>query len=213
MTKLSVTDKKIDTILVLDFGSQYTQLIARRVRENDVYSEILPWDISEDKIKEVKPVGIILSGGPNSVTKSYTPRAPKIVFDLDIPVLGICYGMQTLAEQMGGSVISADQKEFGHAELELINESKLFHNLNKNINVWMSHGDQVQDLPEDFNLAASSTTVIPFASIGNSTAEYNFGNPAYANSSGVTDGKYGDFENAPPSGHYALCTKRLSEFG
>ena len=158
MTKLSVTDKKIDTILVLDFGSQYTQLIARRVRENDVYSEILPWDISEDKIKEVKPVGIILSGGPNSVTKSYTPRAPKIVFDLNIPVLGICYGMQTLAEQMGGSVISADQKEFGHAELEVINDSKLFHNLNKNINVWMSHGDQVQDLPEDFNLAASTST-------------------------------------------------------
>ena len=158
MTKLSVTDKKIDTILVLDFGSQYTQLIARRVRENDVYSEILPWDISEDKIKEVKPVGIILSGGPNSVTKSYTPRAPKIVFDLHIPVLGICYGMQTLAEQMGGSVISADQKEFGHAELEVMNESKLFHNLNKNINVWMSHGDQVQDLPEDFNLAASTST-------------------------------------------------------
>ena len=158
MTKLSVTDKKIDTILVLDFGSQYTQLIARRVRENDVYSEILPWDISEDKIKEVKPVGIILSGGPNSVTKSYTPRAPKIVFDLHIPVLGICYGMQTLAEQMGGSVISADQKEFGHAELEVMNESKLFQNLNKNINVWMSHGDQVQDLPEDFNLAASTST-------------------------------------------------------
>ncbi len=158
MIKLSVTDKKIDTILVLDFGSQYTQLIARRVRENDVYSEILPWDISEDKIKEIKPVGIILSGGPNSVTKSYTPRAPKIVFDLHIPVLGICYGMQTLAEQMGGSVISADQKEFGHAELEVINESKLFRNLNKNINVWMSHGDQVQDLPEDFNLAASTST-------------------------------------------------------
>ena len=117
MTKLSVTDKKIDTILVLDFGSQYTQLIARRVRENDVYSEILPWDISEDKIKEVKPVGIILSGGPNSVTKSYTPRAPKIVFDLHIPVLGICYGMQTLAEQMGGSVISADPVSYTHLTL------------------------------------------------------------------------------------------------
>jgi GMP synthase (glutamine-hydrolysing) len=158
MTKLSVTDKKIDTILVLDFGSQYTQLIARRVRENDVYSEILPWDISEDKIKEVKPVGIILSGGPNSVTKSYTPRAPKIVFDLNIPVLGICYGMQTLAEQMGGSVISVDQKEFGHAELEVINDSKLFHNLNKNINVWMSHGDQVQDVPDEFELIASTKT-------------------------------------------------------
>ena len=102
MNNLSVNNKKIDTILVLDFGSQYTQLIARRVRELDVYSEILPWDIDEEKIIKLNPKGVILSGGPNSVTDSFTPRVPQVIFDLNIPLLGICYGMQTLAEQMGG---------------------------------------------------------------------------------------------------------------
>ena len=89
MQKLSVNSKKIDTILVLDFGSQYTQLIARRVRENNVYSEIYPWDIDENKIKDLNPKGIILSGGPNSVTESYTPRAPQCIFELNVPILGI----------------------------------------------------------------------------------------------------------------------------
>ena len=112
MSDLSVDNKTIDTILVLDFGSQYTQLIARRVRELDVYSEILPWDVDEEKIIKLNPKGVILSGGPNSVTDSYTPRVPQVIFDLNIPLLGICYGMQTLAEQMGGHVISADKKEF-----------------------------------------------------------------------------------------------------
>ena len=158
MSKLSVSNKKIDTILVLDFGSQYTQLIARRIRESDVYSEILPWDIDESKIINLNPKGIILSGGPNSVTESYTPRIPQCIFDLAVPILGICYGMQTLAEQMGGHVISANQKEFGHSELEVVSESIIFQNLNKKINVWMSHGDQVQDLPDDFNLTASTAT-------------------------------------------------------
>ena len=158
MSKLSVNNKIIDTILVLDFGSQYTQLIARRVRESDVYSEILPWDIDEEKIKKLNPKGIILSGGPNSVTKSYTPRAPQIVFDLNVPILGICYGMQTLAEQMGGHVISSDQKEFGHSELEILTESILFQGLDNKINVWMSHGDQVQDLPDDYDLIASTSS-------------------------------------------------------
>ena len=158
MNKLSVSNKKIDTILVLDFGSQYTQLIARRIRESDVYSEILPWDIDESKIINLNPKGVILSGGPNSVTESYTPRIPQCIFDLAVPILGICYGMQTLAEQMGGHVISADQKEFGHSELEVVSESIIFKNLNKKINVWMSHGDQVQDLPDDFNLTASTAT-------------------------------------------------------
>ena len=158
MSKLSVSNKKIDTILVLDFGSQYTQLIARRIRESDVYSEILPWDIDESKIINLNPKGVILSGGPNSVTESYTPRIPQCIFDLAVPILGICYGMQTLAEQMGGHVISADQKEFGHSELEVVSESIIFNNLNKKINVWMSHGDQVQDLPDDFNLTASTAT-------------------------------------------------------
>ena len=158
MKKLSVSNKKIDTILVLDFGSQYTQLIARRIRESDVYSEILPWDIDESKIINLNPKGVILSGGPNSVTESYTPRIPQCIFDIAVPILGICYGMQTLAEQMGGHVISANQKEFGHSELEVVSESIIFQNLNKKINVWMSHGDQVQDLPDDFNLTASTAT-------------------------------------------------------
>ena len=145
MSSLSIKNKSIDTILVLDFGSQYTQLIARRIRESNVYSEIYPWDIDEEKIKNLNPKGILLSGGPDSVTQSFTPRIPKIVFDLGVPILGICYGMQTLAEQLGGQVISADKKEFGHAELNLHEESRLFEGVTKNTNVWMSHGDQVQD--------------------------------------------------------------------
>ena len=157
-SKLDIKSKNIDTILVLDFGSQYTQLIARRIRESDVYSEILPWDIDESKIIKLNPKGIILSGGPNSVTETYTPRVPQFVFDLGIPILGICYGMQTLAEQMGGHVISVDQKEFGHSELEVVSDSVIFKNLDKKINVWMSHGDQVQDLPDEFNLVASTKT-------------------------------------------------------
>ena len=157
MSNLSIGKKSIDTILVLDFGSQYTQLIARRIRESNVYSEILPWDIDENKIKDISPVGIILSGGPESVTQSFTPRIPQIVFDLDIPLLGICYGMQTLAEQMGGQVISSSHKEFGHAELNIESESKIFDGIGDKLNVWMSHGDQVQDLPDNFKLIASTT--------------------------------------------------------
>jgi len=156
MSNLSISNKSIDTVLVLDFGSQYTQLIARRIRESNVYSEILPWDIDENKIKKINPVGIILSGGPESVTDSFTPRIPQIAFDLNVPLLGICYGMQTLAEQMGGQVISSSHKEFGHAELTLKNESNLFEGLSNNENVWMSHGDQVQDLPDNFKLIAST---------------------------------------------------------
>ena len=155
---LSSKTKRIDTILVLDFGSQYTQLIARRVRESNVYSEILPWDIDEEKIKLINPKGIILSGGPDSVTNSYTPRVPQIVFDLNIPILGICYGMQTLAEQLGGQVISSDQKEFGYSELQVTADCVLFSNLGKILNVWMSHGDQVQDLPDNFELVAATAT-------------------------------------------------------
>ena len=158
MTYLGTAKKEIDTILVLDFGSQYTQLIARRIRESNVYSEILPWDIKEEKIRSLNPKGIILSGGPDSVTNSYTPRIPQIVFDLEIPILGICYGMQTLAEQMGGQVISADHKEFGHSELQITKDCILFNGLEKSLNVWMSHGDQVQDLPDNFELVASTAT-------------------------------------------------------
>ena len=168
MTNLAINKKEIDTILVLDFGSQYTQLIARRIRESNVYSEILPWDIDEEKIKAINPKGIILSGGPDSVTNSYTPRIPQAVLDMDIPLLGICYGMQTLAEQMGGQVVSADQKEFGHAELTVHMESILFSDLDKTLNVWMSHGDQVQDLPDNFELVASTATA-PIAAMQHSS--------------------------------------------
>ena len=155
---LSSTSKIIDTILVLDFGSQYTQLIARRVRDSNVYSEILPWDIDEKKIQSINPKGIILSGGPDSVTESYTPRIPQIIFDLNVPILGICYGMQTLAEQFGGQVISSEFKEFGYSELKVKTDCVLFSNLDKTLNVWMSHGDQVQDLPDNFDLVAASTS-------------------------------------------------------
>ncbi len=167
-TNISLDNKNIDTILVLDFGSQYTQLIARRVRESNVYSEILPWDIDEEKIREIKPKGIILSGGPESVTQSHTPRIPQVAFDLNIPLLGICYGMQTLAEQMGGQVISSDNKEFGHAEVLLKADSTLFKDLEQTLNVWMSHGDQVQDLPDNFSLIASTESA-PIAAMQHQT--------------------------------------------
>jgi len=162
------SSKQIDTILVLDFGSQYTQLIARRVRESNVYSEILPWDINEEKIKLINPKGIILSGGPDSVTNSYTPRIPELVFDLNIPILGICYGMQTLAEQFGGQVISSEKKEFGYSQLNISADCVLFSNLGKTLNVWMSHGDQVQDLPDNFDLVAATNSA-PIAAMQHST--------------------------------------------
>ena len=123
---LSLDQKNIDTILVLDFGSQYTQLIARRVRDFNVYSVILPWDVSLEKIKILNPKGVILSGGPESVTESNTPRIPEIIFELNIPLLGICYGMQTLAEQYGGQVSSSMTKEFGRAQITLEQTSPLF---------------------------------------------------------------------------------------
>ena len=156
--KLSLDKKNIDTVLVLDFGSQYTQLIARRIRELNVFSVILPWDISTEKIKSLNPKGVILSGGPESVTKSNTPRIPEIIFELDVPVLGICYGMQTLAEQFGGQVSSSKNKEFGHAQILLEKPSLLFDGFSSgsSIDVWMSHGDHVTTIPNEFNLTAST---------------------------------------------------------
>ena len=156
-SKLDIKSKNIDTILVLDFGSQYTQLIARRIRESDVYSEILPWDVDIKKIEDINPKGIILSGGPESVTDIHTPRAPKIVFDLQVPILGICYGMQTLAEQMGGQVTTSEKKEFGFSTFKIEDESRLFAGSSSEIiDVWMSHGDKVETLPNDFKLIGST---------------------------------------------------------
>lgn len=150
-------------ILILDFGSQYTQLIARRIRETNVYCELHPYDVSADFIKAFSPIGIILSGGPASVFIEDTPRAPQIVFELGVPVLGICYGMQVMAAQLGGTVESAEKREFGYAELT-IQDCTLFAGLHDRIDssgktlldVWMSHGDSVTRLPADFNIIADN---------------------------------------------------------
>lgn len=157
MKKLSVADKDIDTILVLDFGSQYTQLIARRIREIGVYSEILPWDISSEKLQYLNPKGVILSGGPESVTKTNTPRISNLIFELSVPILGICYGMQTLAEQNDGKVATSSKKEFGYSKFSIEQDSLLFKGINaKEIEVWMSHGDKVSSLPNNFELTGST---------------------------------------------------------
>jgi GMP synthase (glutamine-hydrolysing) len=151
-------------ILILDFGSQYTQLIARRIREIGVYCEIYSCDCSNDEIKTFQPNGIILSGGPESVTEGHTPRAPQSVFELGVPVLGICYGMQTMAEQLGGKVESGHHREFGYAQIRARGHSKLLNQIEDHLSpegfglldVWMSHGDRVVELPQGFKLIASS---------------------------------------------------------
>ena len=150
---------KNDTIIILDFGSQYTQLIARRVREVGVFSVILPCDIDIDRIKLLNPRGIILSGGPETVTESGTPKINKALFDTKIPLLGICYGMQTMVQELGGSVIQSNKREFGHANIEKTSDSKLFDGIDfqeNSLNVWMSHGDKVSTLPDSFNAIAKS---------------------------------------------------------
>ena len=153
-------------ILILDFGSQYTQLIARRVREIGVYSEVRAFDMDAEEIKAFKPKGIILAGGPESVTGGETsPRAPAIVFEMGVPVLGICYGMQTMAEQLGGKVESSAVHEFGYAQIKVAGESALLHDIKDHVDtdsgaalldVWMSHGDKVVKMPDDFQLMAST---------------------------------------------------------
>lgn len=145
-------------ILIIDFGSQYTQLIARRVRELNVYCEIYPYYCTEEAIKSFAPQGIILSGGPESVTLEKSPRAPANVFTLGCPVLGICYGMQTMAEQLGGKVEGSNHREFGFAELQITQESLFFSEIKglEKISVWMSHGDRVAKMPEHFSVIAKT---------------------------------------------------------
>jgi GMP synthase (glutamine-hydrolysing) len=151
-------------LLILDFGAQYTQLIARRLRETNVYCEIHPHDVSDAFVREFAPKGIVLSGGPNSVTEGDTPRAPAAVWTQGVPVLGICYGMQTMAAQLGGSVESGKVREFGYAEVRARGHSHLFRDLSDRTNdaghglldVWMSHGDKVTAMPPGFTLIGSS---------------------------------------------------------
>ncbi|MEY4588622.1 MAG: synthase [Pseudomonadota bacterium] len=158
------TDIHAQRILILDFGSQYTQLIARRIREIGVFSEIRAFDISEDELKAYQPAGIILAGGPESVTQGASPRAPACVFNLGVPVLGICYGMQTMAEQLGGKVESSTLREFGYAQVQVHGQSALLADIKDHLNaqgeslldVWMSHGDKVVTMPDGFELMAST---------------------------------------------------------
>ena len=154
------TDIHAHRLLILDFGSQYTQLIARRVREVGVYSEIHPWDIPDDDIKTFRPDGVILSGSPESVNLEVPPRVSHAVFDLGVPVLGICYGMQTMAAELGGKVEASSHREFGYAEITP-GDSDLFGGLSDfqeetKLKVWMSHGDRVEAIPPGFKVTASS---------------------------------------------------------
>jgi len=166
-------------ILILDFGSQYTQLIARRIREIGVYCEIYSCDCRDDEIINFGAQGIILSGGPESVTAGNTPRAPQAVFNAGIPVLGICYGMQTMTEQLGGKVESSNHREFGYAQIRARGHSKLLKEIEDAVStegfglldVWMSHGDRVTHLPEGFKLMASSEGA-PIAGIANETKDF-----------------------------------------
>jgi GMP synthase (glutamine-hydrolysing) len=158
-------------ILILDFGAQYTQLIARRVRELGVYCEIHPWDIGDAKVRAFGARGIILSGGPESVTDSAPPRAPESVFALAVPVLGICYGMQTMAQQLGGRVAPGAAREFGYAEVMVRAPCRLLEGIVDHVrdgytllDVWMSHGDRVEALPPGFS-AVASTQNAPFAAM------------------------------------------------
>lgn len=162
---MSSPDIHAHRILILDFGSQYTQLIARRIREIGVYCEIRAFDIDEAELEEYAPSGIILAGGPESVTELGSPRAPEVVFTLGVPVLGICYGMQTMAEQMGGKVEGSPVHEFGYAQIRLETASALTADIADHLDadsgkslldVWMSHGDKVVKLPEGFEVLAST---------------------------------------------------------
>ncbi|MCI0477458.1 MAG: glutamine-hydrolyzing GMP synthase, partial [Anaerolineales bacterium] len=136
-----------ETIVILDFGSQYTQLIARRVRELRVYCELLPHDASRDEILAARPRGIILSGGPNSVYDPGAPALADFLLDLGVPLLGICYGMQLLAHRLGGRVEKSARREYGHATIHVDRAEVLFSNLPSPLSVWMSHGDQITALP------------------------------------------------------------------
>ncbi len=168
-----------DKILILDFGSQYTQLIARRVREIGVYCEIYPWDVDPLAIKAFGPKGIILSGGPESVTTETPPAADEVVFSLGVPVLGICYGMQTMAAQLGGEVVNAATHEYGFAQVRARGHTELLRDIQDEVNaaghgllnVWMSHGDRVEVLPPGFKLMASTESA-PIAGMADESRHF-----------------------------------------
>ncbi|MCF8474728.1 MAG: glutamine-hydrolyzing GMP synthase [Emcibacter sp.] len=162
------------SILIIDFGSQVTQLIARRVRESGVYSEIVPFNKADEMLDNFNPAGIILSGGPSSVLGMESPRAPQRIFDMGIPILGICYGEQTMCEQLGGKVGESAEKEFGRAFIDIKHDCALFEGVwekGTSHQVWMSHGDKVIDLPKGFIVTATSGNA-PYAAIADETRKF-----------------------------------------
>jgi GMP synthase (glutamine-hydrolysing) len=168
-----------DKILILDFGGQYTQLIARRIRELGVYSEIHPWDISDEEVRKFAPRGVILGGGPESTLDKNAPRAPNAVYELGVPVLGICYGMQTMAMALGGKVEGTHSREFGYAEVRARGHSDLLRDIEDRVNpkghalldCWMSHGDRVTVLPEGFKVIGS-THDLPLAAMADDARRF-----------------------------------------
>ncbi len=177
---VTVHPTRRDTVVVLDFGSQYSRLIARRVRECRVYCEVLPWDVPASVLRALHPRGIILSGGPSSVYEPGAPALPDVVLELGVPVLGICYGMQLLAHALGGRVEPSTHREYGHANLEVLDRGHaLMRGLPDRPAVWMSHGDQVAALPPGFH-ALARTTTSPFAAMSNGPAGVDGGSGADA---------------------------------
>ena len=160
-----------EAILILDFGSQVSQLIARRVREAGVYCELVPFGRGEEALQRLNPRGVILSGSPASTTEIGSPRAPQALFDRDLPVLGICYGEQTMAAQLGGRVLPSDHREFGRAFIDIADDCMLFDGLwakGERHQVWMSHGDRIDAIPDGFRVVAT-TDGAPFAAIADDT--------------------------------------------
>lgn len=154
----------MDKIIILDYGSQYTQLIARRIREQHVYSEIVPFDITAARVREYAPKGIILSGGPNSVFEEGAPDIDRGIFELGIPVLGVCYGMQLMSQELGGKVQPGEKREYGKTEMTVEPGNELFKGLPDKFVVWMSHGDRVSAIPDGFKVSATSANC-PYAAI------------------------------------------------
>jgi GMP synthase (glutamine-hydrolysing) len=175
----AASDIHAHRILILDFGAQYSQLIARRVRESGVYCELLPWDVSDAQVREFGARGIILSGGPESVTEATPPAAPAAVFELGVPVLGICYGMQTMAQQLGGRVLPGTHREFGYAQVTACAPCRLLDELHDHsdaqgralLDVWMSHGDRVEELPPGF-IAVGFTNSVPLTAMADEARRF-----------------------------------------
>ncbi|MBP5738802.1 MAG: glutamine-hydrolyzing GMP synthase, partial [Abditibacteriota bacterium] len=156
--------RREELVIVLDFGGQYTQLIARRVRECNVYCEIMPFDTPLEKLREKDPKGIILSGGPSSVYEKGAPHVDKTLFDMGVPVLGICYGTQLMAYLLGGAVEPCENKEYGKTDMTVVEDSVLFDGLDRHLICWMSHGDKIVSLPAGFRVCATTDST-PFAAV------------------------------------------------